>query len=76
VEVQAYATASASFPANPVFSAVRSRGRVAPSILVGAWYGGSGGGTLSAVLTHYRTRILGTCLTYSASVVGMLTLSF
>jgi hypothetical protein len=35
-----------------------------------------GAGTVSAVLTHYRTRILGYCVTYSASVAGTITLTF
>jgi hypothetical protein len=35
-----------------------------------------GAGTVSAVLTHYRTRILGHCVTYSASVAGTITLTF
>jgi hypothetical protein len=43
---------------------------------VGPWYAGSGTGTFSAILTHYRTRIFGSCVTYSASVRGTLSLTF
>jgi hypothetical protein len=43
---------------------------------VGAWYSGSGSGTFSATLTHYRQRLFGRCVTYAASVVGTLTLTF
>ena len=38
--------------------------------------GGSGTGTVSAVLTHYRTRIFGHCVTYAASVSGGISLTF
>ena len=34
-----------------------------------------GTGTLDATLTHYRTKIFGQCLTYSASVRGSLSLT-
>ena len=34
-----------------------------------------GTGTFGATLTHYRTRIFGQCLTYSASVSGSLSLA-
>jgi len=34
-----------------------------------------GTGTFDATLTHYRTTILGQCLTYSASVRGLLSLT-
>jgi hypothetical protein len=37
---------------------------------------GSGTGTFVATLTHYRTRILGACVSYSASVRGAVTLTF
>ena len=43
---------------------------------VGAWYGGTGGGTFKATLTHYRYSVFGSCITYSASVTGTLTLNF
>jgi hypothetical protein len=43
---------------------------------VGPWFGGSGSGTFTATLTHYRYSIFGRCITYSASVAGTLTLSF
>jgi hypothetical protein len=43
---------------------------------VGPWYSGSGSGTFSATLTHYRYRIFGSCITYGASVTGTLTLNF
>lgn len=35
-----------------------------------------GAGTVSAVLTHHRTRILAYCVTYSASVAGTIPLTF
>jgi hypothetical protein len=34
-----------------------------------------GSGTFAALLTHYRTRIFGSCITYSASVRGTATFS-
>jgi hypothetical protein len=43
---------------------------------VGPWYTGSGTGTFSATLTHYRTRIFGSCITYAASIAGTLSLTF
>ena len=43
---------------------------------VGPWYSGSGTGTFSATLTHYRTRVFGSCITYAASIAGMLSLTF
>jgi hypothetical protein len=43
---------------------------------VGPWYSGSGSGTFSATLTHYRHRVLGTCVIYAASVAGTLSLTF
>jgi hypothetical protein len=43
---------------------------------VGPWYSGHGTGTFTAVLTHYRTSILGSCVTYGASVKGTLSLTF
>jgi hypothetical protein len=39
-------------------------------------FGGSGTGRFSVILTHYRHRILGSCISYAASVRGMLTLTF
>ena len=43
---------------------------------VGRWYGGSGTGTFSAILTHYRHRLFGICVTYAASVRGAISLTF
>lgn len=43
---------------------------------VGPWYSGAGSGLFSATLTHYRRSILGSCITYAASVAGTLTLTF
>ena len=43
---------------------------------VGRWYAGNGTGTFSVILTHYRHRLLGSCVTYGASVSGTLSLSF
>jgi hypothetical protein len=43
---------------------------------VGPWYSGHGSGTFTTILTHYRTSILGSCVTYGASVKGSLSLSF
>jgi hypothetical protein len=43
---------------------------------VGPWYSGTGGGTFTATLTHYRYSFFGSCITYSASVTGTLSLSF
>ncbi len=42
---------------------------------VGAGSAGSGTGTFAATLTHYRTKIFGYCLTYSASISGSLSLA-
>jgi hypothetical protein len=39
-------------------------------------YGGHGTGTFNATLTHHRTSILGTCITYAASVSGTIDLTF
>ena len=36
---------------------------------------GRGTGTFAATLTHYRTKIFGHCLTYSATVTGSLSLA-
>ena len=41
---------------------------------VGFRSAGSGTGTFAATLTHYRTKIFGYCVTYSASVSGSLSL--
>jgi hypothetical protein len=43
---------------------------------VGPWYSGTGSGTFAVTLTHYRTRVFGSCVTYSASVTGSLSLTF
>jgi hypothetical protein len=43
---------------------------------VGPWYSGSGSGTFTATLTHYRVPIFGRCITYAASVAGTISLSF
>jgi hypothetical protein len=43
---------------------------------VGPWYSGHGSGTFTAILTHYRTSILGSCVTYGASVKGTISLTF
>lgn len=42
---------------------------------VGSGSAGSGSGTFAATLTHYRTNVLGYCVTYSASVSGSLSLA-
>jgi hypothetical protein len=38
--------------------------------------GATGAGRLKATLIHYRVEIFGTCVAYSASVSGSITLSF
>lgn len=38
--------------------------------------GGSGTGTFSETLTHHRTSILGTCVTYAGTVKGTIDLTF
>jgi hypothetical protein len=43
---------------------------------VGRWFSGDGNGTFSATLTHYRGRVLGSCITYGASVTGTLSVTF
>jgi hypothetical protein len=43
---------------------------------VGPSRSGYGGGIFTATLTHYRTSILGRCVTYGASVKGSLGLTF
>src|SRR5512133_3595548 len=43
---------------------------------VGPWYSGHGSGTFTATLTHYRTSILGSCVTYGASAKGIISLTF
>ena len=43
---------------------------------VGPWYSGHGSGTFAATLTHYRTSIFGSCVTYGASVHGSISLTF
>ena len=42
---------------------------------VGWWSSGSGSGTFTATLTHFRQSILGHCVTYGASVRGTLSLT-
>ena len=42
---------------------------------VGSGSAGGGTGTFTATLTHYRTKIFGHCVTYSASVSGSLSLT-
>jgi hypothetical protein len=43
---------------------------------LGRWCAGSGSGTFSATLTHYRHRLFGSCVTYGASVTGSISLTF
>jgi hypothetical protein len=43
---------------------------------VGRWHRGSGSGSFSVTLTHYRRPIFGSCITYAASVAGTLSLTF
>jgi hypothetical protein len=43
---------------------------------VGPWYSGSGTGHFSAILTHFRHRVFGACVSYAASVRGTLSLTF
>jgi hypothetical protein len=43
---------------------------------VGPWYTGHGSGNFRTTLTHYRTSILGRCISYAASVKGALSLTF
>jgi hypothetical protein len=43
---------------------------------VGAWSSGSGSGTFSATLTHYRHRVFTSCITYGASIAGAIDLTF
>jgi hypothetical protein len=42
---------------------------------VGWWSRGSGSGTFTATLTHYRQSVFGSCVTYGASVRGTLSLT-
>jgi hypothetical protein len=42
---------------------------------VGPGSAGRGTGTFAATLTHYRTKIFGQCVTYSATVSGSLSLA-
>ncbi len=42
---------------------------------VGSGAARRGTGTLNATLTHYRTKIFGHCVTYSASISGSLSLA-
>jgi hypothetical protein len=43
---------------------------------VGPWYSGSGSGSFTATLTHYRYPLFGNCITYGASVTGGISLTF
>ena len=43
---------------------------------VGRWYSGSGTGRFSAILTHYRHPVFGSCVSYAASVTGTLSLTY
>jgi hypothetical protein len=43
---------------------------------VTTWWGGSGSGTFAVTLTHYRRYVLGSCVTYGASLAGTLSVSF
>jgi hypothetical protein len=43
--------------------------------LGGVGFGSTGTGTFTGTLTHYRTKILGYCTTYSARITGSLTLA-
>jgi len=43
---------------------------------VGHWYSGNGTGRFSVILTHYRHRVFGSCVSYAASVNGTLSLTF
>lgn len=43
---------------------------------VGPWYSGHGTGVFATTLTHFRTSILGSCVTYGASVSGTISLAF
>jgi hypothetical protein len=43
---------------------------------VGPWFTGTGTGTFTGTLTHYRLSVFGRCFTYSASVAGSVTLDF
>jgi hypothetical protein len=43
---------------------------------VGPWYSGTGSGSFSVMLTHYRRLLFGSCITYSASVSGTISLTF
>jgi hypothetical protein len=39
-------------------------------------FGGNGGGVFDVQLTHYRTLLFGSCITYGATVAGTLGLTF
>lgn len=43
---------------------------------LGPWYSGTGSGSFSVMLTHYRRLLFGSCITYSASVSGTISLTF
>ena len=43
---------------------------------VGPWYSGHGTGVFATTLTHFRTSILGSCVTSGASVSGTISLAF
>jgi hypothetical protein len=41
---------------------------------VHGWFTGTGSGTFTATLTHYRHSLFGTCVTYAASISGTLSI--
>lgn len=43
---------------------------------VGTWWSGSGNGTFTVTLTHYRHYVFGSCVAYGASVTGSLAVTF
>ena len=59
------------------FTGCVSRRYAVIGVLGGVGFGsaGHGTGTFAATLTHYRTKIFGQCVTYSASVSGSLSLA-
>ena len=59
------------------FTGCVSRRYAVTGVLGGVGFGsaGRGTGTFAVTLTHYRTKIFGQCVTYSASVSGSLSLA-